>query len=1038
MDIIADLHIHSRYSIATSSKLTPPYLERWARIKGLHLAGTGDCTHPRWLEELREQLREGEEGFYVLKDEVRRDFDRGAGLLEGLPNPPVSPWGYPRFVLTGEISTIYSREGRTRKVHHVVLLPNFEAAASFQTRLEKIGNIRSDGRPILGLDSRDLLELLLESDHRAVLIPAHIWTPWFSALGARSGFDSIGDCYRDLAPHIHAIETGLSSNPPMNWAVSALDRFAVISNSDAHSPDKLGREATILAMEPSFSALSAALAGSAAGGIRGTVEFFPQEGKYHYDGHRACGVCLDPEASAAAGGRCPVCGKALTPGVLRRVRELADRPVDEGAPCPAEYGETNRRPYEQLIPLRELLAELLAAGAYSKKVTLAYDRLIEKGGSEFALLRDLGPDELAALGCPGVSGPLLAEAIGRMRSGEVDITPGYDGEYGLIRACPRRGPPGTAFPGGELFETPAEGPPEEPPARRVSEKKRRPVVKEAAARLRGAPDRTERGAAYPVPQPLVLDRDQEGAINHPGGPALIIAGPGTGKTAVLALRIARLIEGGTDPRRILALSFTVKAAEELRERIAGAAGGENAALLTAGTFHSLGRSILKARAAEAGLPEDFIILDEEARSGILEELVRGPGKAMGRGKGRVSAGGLGRYIEGRKRFLLLPGDGALRLGPEAAGLLERAIREMKIPPPDLGLDPLYRAYRDKLKTIPALDFDDLLAGTVRLLAAKPAVLLQYREGFSHVFADEYQDINFAQYALLRLLAPGPAGMTGTENPADGGPLPPPGAGTGEICVIGDPNQAIYGFRGADKGFIDHFLADYPGAAVYRLAQSFRCAVPIIEAASRLTGTELRGKGDAVSLYRSAYPSDRAEAEGIARRISALIGGTGFFALDSGVADPAGGDLISLGRCPHQGRGPGAAHREGPAGSRHTLPPYRGQALVGSGTRPFGAAAFAGCPAGPRRGGAPASGLSPGGGGLGRRPAAGSGGGEFRRGIPQLPPRAGRQLPGSSGPAGCPCHGQPRGRHGKGRGRGQPYDHPRIQGPGIRSRIRGGP
>ncbi|MDR2111244.1 MAG: ATP-dependent helicase, partial [Spirochaetaceae bacterium] len=343
-----------------------------------------------------------------------------------------------------------------------------------------------------------------------------------------------------------------------------------------------------------------------------------------------------------------------------------------------------------------------------------------------------------------------------------------------------------------------------------------------------------------------------------------------------------------------------KAAEELRERIAGAAGREQAALVTAGTFHSLGRSILKARAAEAGLPEDFIILDEEARAGILEELVRGGREqAAGRGKGRVSAGGLGRYIEGRKRLLLLPGDGALRLGPEAAELLERAIRETVIPPPDSKLEPLYRDYRDRLKTIPALDFDDLLAGPVRLLAAKPGILAAYREGFPYIFADEYQDINFAQYALLRLLSPGPAEA---GSPAENLPPSLPGAGSGEICVIGDPNQAIYGFRGADKGFIDHFLADYPGAAVYRLAKSFRCAAPIIEAASRLTGaalmgTELRETGGApVSLYRSAYPSDKAEAEGIARRIGGLIGGTGFFALDSGAADPSAKGLISLGQC----------------------------------------------------------------------------------------------------------------------------------------------
>ena len=365
MRIIADLHIHSRYSRATSPKLTLPYIERWARIKGINLVGTGDCTHPAWLGELKEQLEPTEGGFFKLKDSVRKEFDSGEALTAELPDSDVN------FVLSGEISTIYNRDGKTRKVHHVVILPDFKAAAAFQARLARIGNISSDGRPILGLDSRDLFALLLDADERSILVPAHIWTPWFSVLGARSGFDSIEECYGDLSSRIGAIETGLSSNPPMNWAVSALDGFAIISNSDAHSPENLGREATIIDMEESFAGLYEALTkrGSTAeeaqskiseqaagsgieaatgtvtgkvaetptGTVAGTIEFFPQEGKYHYDGHRACKVFLSPEESTKLDGRCPVCGKPLTPGVMRRVTELADRPVDENAPCPANW-----------------------------------------------------------------------------------------------------------------------------------------------------------------------------------------------------------------------------------------------------------------------------------------------------------------------------------------------------------------------------------------------------------------------------------------------------------------------------------------------------------------------------------------------------------------------------------------------------------------------------------------------------------------------------------------------------------------------------
>lgn len=431
MRILADLHIHSRYSRATSASLTPPRLERWARIKGLDLLGTGDCTHPAWLAELRKALEPAEEGLFTLREGVRREFDAGEGLSEPIPTAPP-----PRFVLTGEISTIYSRDGKTRKVHHLVIMPGFEAAAAFQARLERVGgNISSDGRPILGLDSRELFALLLEADERSILVPAHVWTPWFSALGARSGFDSIDECYGDLAGRIGAIETGLSSNPPMNWALSSLDRFAIVSNSDAHSPEKLGREATILDMaEPRFAALAEALAGGGEGGsVSGTVEFFPQEGKYHYEGHRACGVVMSPEESAAAGGLCPVCGKGLTPGVLDRVAELADRPVDETAACPADYAGTNRRPYYSLIPLAEVLSELIGTGSGSKKVAAAYAAIVAKAGSEFSVLMDRSEAELETMGSGGVSGELLAEAIGRMRSGRVSIKPGYDGEYGVIR-----------------------------------------------------------------------------------------------------------------------------------------------------------------------------------------------------------------------------------------------------------------------------------------------------------------------------------------------------------------------------------------------------------------------------------------------------------------------------------------------------------------------------------------------------------------------------------------------------------------------------
>jgi uncharacterized protein (TIGR00375 family) len=873
MGLIADLHIHSRFSRATSPRLNPASLDRWARIKGIQLLGTGDCTHPAWLTELREQLEEQEEGFYALKKDVRAAFDRGFGLTEGLPKPAAE---FTRFVLTGEICTIYKREGKTRKIHHLVILPDFKTAAAFCAKLERVGNIISDGRPILGIDSRDLLSMLLDSGDGTLLIPAHIWTPWFSALGAKSGFDSIAECYGDLTSHIPAVETGLSSNPSMNWALSNLDRFSIVSNSDAHSPDKLGREATILNMELSFASFEAALSSGGSSdttlpGILGTIEFFPQEGKYHYAGHRNCGVCLGPEEAAKENGRCPVCGRPLTEGVMGRVLELADRPVnEENNPCPPEHRGSNRRPYHSLIPLTEILGEILHIGPGSRKVNALYGGLIEKTGGEFSLLMDMSLADIEKLRVPGLSGELLATAIGRVRDGKVSISPGYDGEYGIVRVFPAGERPGhPSEPGlfGEPQETKAETPATESSAGPERPGPRLPKEKGAA---RKNPAQSPAGA-------FSLDRDQERAVAYEGGTALVIAGPGTGKTAVLAARIARLLAGGIDPASILALSFTVKAAVELRERIIHTAGGDTAGRLTVATFHSLCSAILREQALSPaeqtpalsspqgtpGIPKDFRILDGEERETLLKELCGGNRRQ-----------GLGLYIEKRKRFLLLPGEKKPRLGEALFLPVEQDIPEA-IP----EMESLYEQYRNRLRAAGSLDFDDLPAGVVRLLAARKDLLEYYQNRFRHVFVDEYQDINFAQYALIRLLSP-PASSSLTSSSLASSSL-----ASSSLWVIGDPNQAIYGFRGSDKRFIDRFLEDYTKAGRFELSKSFRCAEAIINAAGRLVGVHLEGRSApaAVSLYRSEHGTDKAEAEGIARSIAALLGGTGFFAIDSNAA-----------------------------------------------------------------------------------------------------------------------------------------------------------
>jgi uncharacterized protein (TIGR00375 family) len=410
MRLIADLHIHSKYSRACSKSLEPQMLYRWCQLKGITVLGTGDFTHPAWFDQLQQELEPAEAGLYQLRGELARRQDRDV---------PQSCRAPVRFLLESEISCIYKKGGKVRKVHHLVFAPSFAVAGRIQKRLGEIGNIRSDGRPILGLDSRELLAIVREASPEAYLVPAHAWTPHFAVFGSESGFDTLEECFGDLAGEIFAIETGLSSDPPMNWRLSALDRIALISNSDAHSPEKLGREANLFDSELSYADIFSAIRSRDPKRFLKTLEFFPEEGKYHVDGHRKCQAPLQPEETIRRQGLCPACGKPVTVGVLHRVEKLADRKKGQkpaGAPD-----------FESLIPLKEVLGQVLRVGAGSVKVDALYHRLLSRFGSEFRILRELAPCELDREGLP-----LLALALARMRSGEVRLRPGYDGEYGVI------------------------------------------------------------------------------------------------------------------------------------------------------------------------------------------------------------------------------------------------------------------------------------------------------------------------------------------------------------------------------------------------------------------------------------------------------------------------------------------------------------------------------------------------------------------------------------------------------------------------------
>ena len=405
MSFYADLHVHSKYSRATSRECNLEHLSVWARRKGLAVLGTGDITHPGWRAEVQGKLIPAESGLFRLRAELD---------CEG-PSEPT------RFMLTGEVATVYKKDGRSRRVHHVIGVPGFEQAECFAARLGRVGKLESDGRPMLGLDSRDLLEIVLEAGDGAWLMPAHVWTPWYSVLGSKSGFDSMAECYGDLAGNVFAVETGLSSDPPMNWRVSSLDPYRLVSNSDAHSPSKLGREACVFECPPDYFAMLRAL--KTGEGYGGTVEFYPEEGKYHLDGHRKCRVRLTPDETRRCGGACPVCGRQVTVGVMHRVEDLADR--GEGA-RPA-----GAAPFRRLIPLEEVLSEVEGVAAGSKRVGTLYAELLRRIGPELFVLEHAPLSELARHGSDR-----LAEGVRRMRSGEICCEAGFDGEYGALRLFP--------------------------------------------------------------------------------------------------------------------------------------------------------------------------------------------------------------------------------------------------------------------------------------------------------------------------------------------------------------------------------------------------------------------------------------------------------------------------------------------------------------------------------------------------------------------------------------------------------------------------
>ncbi|MEW6351620.1 MAG: UvrD-helicase domain-containing protein [Thermodesulfobacteriota bacterium] len=901
MIYLADLHIHSKYSRATSKDCDLRELVRWACVKGTMVLTTGDCTHPAWSNDIKTQLEPVGDGLFRLRDEF---LPEDPGIPHGLRPSDI------RFILGVEISSIYKKNGATRKVHNLIYLPDLDSMERFNEKLGRIGNIRSDGRPILGLDSRDLLEIALETTPESFLIPAHIWTPWFSMLGSRSGFDSVDECFGDLTSEIFAVETGLSSDPAMNYRVSFLDKFTLTSNSDTHSPSKLGRQANVFSGRPGYKAIREAIraggqgpksfpaitemveahwrcvggtaeadlnasgARIAAGGIvgegtdprfcgregevappsggqsfpfasgggsfpspaggrglpfpsldgrgkgrvpprggnagerrdrqrmLGTIDYYPEEGKYHLDGHRKCSVWLEPEQTEKLGGKCPVCGDPVTVGVMNRVVELADRAPD--------VTPDHAAPFCRIVPLDVVIGQALGVGSQSKKVTrLAYE-LTRTLGPELRLLWVMPLDEMK-----GNAPEIVIEAIRRVRTGQVDIRAGYDGEFGKV----------TLFAPGERESL-------------LGQESLLDVGTVAARRKRTSTPVTRkrpgRNRSAELGQDAGLNEEQLRAVSTFDRPVLVHAGPGTGKTRTLTHRIAEIVRTGrAKPDQITAVTFTRKAAQEMRERLADLMPSGREDSCWVGTFHQLGMRVIE-RVSGKAMPR---LLDEEEALAVLRESVKTEG---------------------------------IKVAPASA---ERLFREVSRLKQDLisvdGLDPaddtarVYLSYEEHLRKQDAMDLDDLIVRPVKMLRDNPGLAESLRT--SHLSADEFQDVNRAQYELVRLLAaPGGEGL----------------------FAIGDPDQAIYGFRGADWRFFLKFREDYPSTAVVPLTKNYRSQAGILEAARAvLEGNALAPEAEATiprqgRINMVELPNAALEGEFVVRTIDAMLGGASFFSIDS--------------------------------------------------------------------------------------------------------------------------------------------------------------
>lgn len=783
MKFIADLHIHSLYSRATSKASNITSLAAWSRIKGVHVIGTGDFTHPAWFQQLKDTLQPAEPGFFRLRDSVQSDFST---ILQ----PDIKTEEIPtRFVLTSEISSIYKRGGKVRKVHNILFVPDFRSAEKINSTLATIGNIESDGRPILGLDSRDLLEILLEKAPDGFLVPAHIWTPWFSLFGSKSGFDRLEDCYGDLSEHIFALETGLSSDPEMNRLISALDRYTLISNSDCHSPGKLCREANIFNTGFDYYSMKEAIRNpcdkNGKQHFTATIEFYPEEGKYHHDGHRKCSFCCDPYKSRELSELCPECGKPMTIGVLSRVIDLADRRT-------AVYPKGSPDVYS-LIPLTEILSEIVGVGPNSKTVSGHYLKCVERFGSELNVLTKTPVEELAS----GYS-TLLAEAVSRVRKNLVIRKPGYDGEFGVISVF-QKGEKESLAGQNEIFVKKKKKP-------AVQRTKRR-IKKRDAQKVSSNTD-TEAGGKKKA------NPEQEFVISHKPCHMLVQAGPGTGKTFTLIQRIAYILEQKPDSAsKMVCISFTNKAADELHVRLKKKC-GEAASQIRVSTFRAFCLYWLKKETS--GLQ----VVAEEERSYFLKRLFP---------------------------------DLSRREQADLQQSIQDFLSSDTEKPNNLQVEQ-YLLLLDNNKRI---DIDGVTRKfLLTILQGKKKSEIE--QAVSELFIDEFQDLNFLQYEVIKRCA-----------------------AFATIFAIGDPDQAIYGFRGSRPEFFYAFPQEFP-CTVASLSENYRNPQTVLDAAQTLIqhNPALLERVRLGANHHSKLPilhcvssTEKQEAVFIGSMIEELVGGT---------------------------------------------------------------------------------------------------------------------------------------------------------------------